>query len=161
MKTLFGLVLALCALVPATASAGFVDCDILGGQPVSCQNGFEGVAVVDDRGTLRECTFKDGRAVSCGKAFDGRALVRHEGIYQMCEVAEGAVYRCVAWAQGRAPQWQAEDGQEEPDLAAQVKVAAKAKAPAARQATAAKAKSPKAPTTRTAATAAKPKDNPS
>lgn len=159
MKKLLGLALALSALVPATASAGFVDCDILGGQPVSCQNGFEGVAVVDDRGTLRECTFKDGHAVSCGKAFDGRALVRHQGIYQMCEVAEGAVYRCVEWAQGRAPQWQAEDGQEEPDLAAQVKVAAKA--PAAKRAAAAKAKGPKAPATRTAATAAKPKDNPS
>ena len=145
----------LALLVPATASAAFTDCDILSGQPVSCANGFEGVAVVLDRELFRECTFKEGEATACGKPFDGRALVQHEGIYQMCDLAEGQVYRCVAWAQGRAPQWAPEADRPQPDLtdatrAAKLKSLASAKPDKAP--TQKKAKSP------AAGRSAKPRD---
>ena len=113
MKTALATMMLMGLMVPASARAAFIDCDILSGQPVSCENGFQGAAVVDDHGTYRECTFLDGRATTCGKGFDGRALVNHEGIFQMCDVADGKVYRCVTWGQGRAPMWKAEEGQEE------------------------------------------------
>ncbi|HEY3445291.1 MAG TPA: hypothetical protein VGK67_02960 [Myxococcales bacterium] len=125
MKTALATMMLVGLLAPASARAAFIDCDILSGQPIACQNGFEGTAVVEDRGIYRECTFRDGRATECGKAFDGRALVNHEGIFQMCDVAEGKVYRCVAWAQGRAPQWKAEPNQEKPNLSKPAKLASK------------------------------------
>lgn len=148
-------------LAPASARAAFIDCDILGGQPVACQNGFEGTAVVQDRGIYRECTFKEGRAMECGKAFDGRALVNHEGIFQMCDVAEGKVYRCVEWAQGRAPQWMSEDGQEQPNLTKPAKIASKGTlAPAAKSAKVAKVATKKAAKKSATASANRHKANP-
>ena len=145
MKKALATVMLFGLLAPANARAAFIDCDILSGQPIACQNGFEGTAVVQDRGVYRECTFKDGRATECGKAFDGRALVNHEGIYQMCDVAEGKVYRCVEWAQGRAPQWKPEAGQETPNLSKPAKIASKGTlAPAAKPAKVGKAVAKKA-----------------
>ena len=136
MKTALATMMLVGMLLPASARASsFVDCDILSGQPVSCENGFQGAAVVDDHGTYRECTFLDGRATTCGKGFDGRALVNHEGIFQMCDVADGKVYRCVAWAQGRAPMWKGAEGEEMPNLSKPAKIASKGTlAPAATKA---------------------------
>ena len=94
--------------VPATALGAFIDCDIRGGQPISCDGLYEGDAVMDDNGTYRECHFHEGKATRCSKAFAGRSIVVHEGLYKTCELSEGHVYRCAGWAQGKAPLFQAD-----------------------------------------------------
>jgi hypothetical protein len=110
MKKLMQTLVLFSLVVPTSAFAAFTDCDIRGGQPISCEGFYEGDAVMDDNGTYRECHFHEGKAVRCEKNFDGRSIVVHEGLYRSCEIADGKIYRCGAWAQGKAPLWKAENG---------------------------------------------------